>query len=196
MADIDNQNKKGGGALWPWVLGLLAVAALIWAIAGGFGDDTPGLSGEISDEVEEYVSFIEGEPEMGRTHEYTATGLRHLADALDAVVETVSEGDAEIEATRDKLVEHADRIQQDPQAGTHARTVQEAFTAATDLMGQLEEKRFSGLDEEVSQAEQAAQALDPAGQLLEQQPEVERFFTAAKDVLQQMSLMSDSVARR
>ena len=37
MADINVERK--GASIWPWILGLLVAALLIWALAGLFGDD-------------------------------------------------------------------------------------------------------------------------------------------------------------
>lgn len=37
MADINV--TKGGPTIWPWVLGLLVLALMIWALAEVFGDD-------------------------------------------------------------------------------------------------------------------------------------------------------------
>lgn len=37
MADIKVQRK--GASIWPWILGLLVAALLIWALMGLFGGD-------------------------------------------------------------------------------------------------------------------------------------------------------------
>ena len=37
MADINVQKK--GASIWPWILGLLVVARLVWALMGLFGED-------------------------------------------------------------------------------------------------------------------------------------------------------------
>ena len=37
MADINVERK--GASIWPWILGLLVAALLIWALVGLFGDD-------------------------------------------------------------------------------------------------------------------------------------------------------------
>lgn len=37
MADINVQKK--GASIWPWILGLLVAALLIWALMGLFGED-------------------------------------------------------------------------------------------------------------------------------------------------------------
>ena len=37
MADINVERK--GTSIWPWIIGLLVAALLIWALMGLFGDD-------------------------------------------------------------------------------------------------------------------------------------------------------------
>lgn len=37
MADINVERK--GANIWPWILGLIVAALLIWALMGLFGDD-------------------------------------------------------------------------------------------------------------------------------------------------------------
>ena len=41
MADINVERK--GTSIWPWIIGLLVAALLIWALTGLFGDDEAGV---------------------------------------------------------------------------------------------------------------------------------------------------------
>ena len=219
MADIDIQKKSRGGSIWPWLLGLLAAVLLVWAVVEAVdtddaeltqeeiaepGTDMQAMPSEAEDPmdvlaaVNAYTSFVEGDGQgaMGLSHEFTASALTHLSQALDAVVETEGNGDLQLEATRDTLEARARMIQQDPQATTHARRVHAAFTAATDLMEQLQENRYPDLNEEVTQVQQAVQAVTPDGELLDQREAVYRFFTEAGDALQRIAEQTNEMAMR
>lgn len=229
MADIDIQKKSRGGSIWPWVLGLLIAAALIWLVVEAVNTDDDNLAedmtvedgvypeaddpamtdevyggntmgdemGNVSTEADEYLRFIDNmdqQGDMGPDHEFTASALMHLSEALGAVVDAEGNGDIQLESTRNVLEQRAQEIQQDPTSTTHANSVQAAFTAAADLMGQLQEMRFPDLSDEVSEVQQAAQAISPSEDLLEQRSEVRNFFTSAGDALEQMSEQSNEMA--
>lgn len=54
MADINVERKRT--SVWPWIIGLIAVALLIWVLAGLFGDDQEAAVGQGSmDESGQYA---------------------------------------------------------------------------------------------------------------------------------------------
>lgn len=65
MADIKVERK--GASVWPWILGLLVAALLIWALMGLFGDQ---------DEVQliEPASEVGPNPETGPPIDNAAPG--------------------------------------------------------------------------------------------------------------------------
>lgn len=68
MADINVERK--GASVWPWILGLLVAALLIWALVGLFGDDEEGETAVPAAEVGAVLPVpagmnAEGAPEMG-----------------------------------------------------------------------------------------------------------------------------------
>ena len=50
MADINVEKK--GGSIWPWILGLLVAALLIWALKGMFDGDDDEIEIEPATQVE------------------------------------------------------------------------------------------------------------------------------------------------
>src|SRR5690606_26436958 len=62
MADIDIQKKSRGGSIWPWVLGLLIAAALIWLVVEAVNTDDDNLAEDMT--VEDGVYPEADDPAM------------------------------------------------------------------------------------------------------------------------------------
>lgn len=108
MADIDIQKKRGSA--WLWLLGLAALALLIWLVAEAFDrdDEAEVVAAEAvapaavapaapagpvpvlvvdpsvpAPAVAAFVSHVRGgEAQMGKDHIYTAEGITRMATAL------------------------------------------------------------------------------------------------------------------
>lgn len=59
MADLEVERK--GPSIWPWIIGLIVLALLIWALVGLFEDDRAATTDPA---VEQPVS-VESRPEIG-----------------------------------------------------------------------------------------------------------------------------------
>jgi hypothetical protein len=210
MADIDIE-RKGAAPVWPWILlGVLVLALLLWWLLGRNGDDrvatdpvtpaatmpadTVARTGAIPPALDEYLTFTQtADPagEMGRQHEYTAGGLRRLADAIDAVVQQDTVGDAAIQPRLQEFRAQADRLQDTPEdSPQHANFAREAFTSAGELLETIRANRHpgvGGLQGQVQQTQQAAADLRPGEPLLDQAERVQRFFDQAGTALRTMA---------
>ncbi len=207
MADLNIQKKEGPN-IWPWILGALALIALVWVlIEATDGDDrideqiiadttaeltTPvapsAVEADVSGPVDEFVRFVRERPaEEGLGHSYTAGGIRRLSDALSAMVDRDDVGDVNMSAKRDTLRQRAARLEANPQSLEHSQVAHDAFTSAADLMAEMQAKRYPGLSNQVTGVREAAQGINPNGLLSNQTNEVQTFFERASASLQAMA---------
>lgn len=110
----------------------------------------------------------------GMEHEYTANGLRGVADVLEARSAGTT---GDIAARVTELRQAADAIQQDPTATTHALRVREAFIATAGAFRQLTDSAIT------APMMDAATGVSPDQPLLEQTDAVRRFFQAVSDAM-------------
>ena len=212
MAEIDIQKKKGTPAS-TWILGLvglLVLVGVIWTFMGTdddrtdtmFGQDTVTAVGDTVARVDrdrpdgavaEYLKFarqpVEVGAEMGREHQFTQTGLRHLVAALDQVVRADTIGQQPLEQRLDRVRERADQITQDPESSEHARQVREAFTEAASMIEDVRDRRapnVPALDRNVGATREAAESIDAGSLLLEQRATVRRFFRESGEALDRL----------
>ena len=208
MTELHIERKER--SVWPWVLGILLLLALLLWFLFGRGDgaaDTAGIAAADStvavattpaaatgDEalppaVGELVRFAATRPDAGVTqaHDYTADGLRRLADALGAVAQGVTVSGVDVEERLGAIRAQADAMQRDPTSTQHALQTREAFLLASGLMRQLQEARFAGLANEVGEVNDAASAVQPDRPLLDQTAEVQRFFDRAANAVREMA---------
>lgn len=209
MANIDIQRKRSQA--WWWVLGLILLALLIWWLAarGGRGElaggdvgrdvglgvgavaGTPGapVSG-VAVDIDPFLAHVRSEgdfTEMGRAHNYTATGIRLLADALDQLARADAAGKGTVTTNLQRLRQSAEALQRDPTSPRHAEMTRQAFTAAADVMSDVQQTRFPALANQVSEVREAATAVSPDRPLLEQREAVRTFFDRAANTLSVMA---------
>lgn len=199
MAEINVEKKK---PVWPWVLMVLVVIALVvvW-IAIDNGENTPAVQTQTEQQeqseggsevtqangaVEEFITFVqENEGNVDLHHEYTATGLTHLANALEAFAK---EHDANVaqDGKINDLKQMADRLQKDPMSEQHADIMADAFKTAAGIMQELE-NNLSADQNKADQVMQAAEDIKPEELATEQKEEIKNFFEEAANTLEDMS---------
>lgn len=206
MAELNIERKER--SVWPWVLGgLLLLALLIWFLFGRSDDREAVTAGPVAGDtvvtapaaaaggeelpaaVSEFVRFSET-PVTGtatQAHDYTADGLRKLADALGAVSQGVTVSGVDVEERLGAIRTHADAMQRDPTSTQHALQTREAFLIASGLMQQFQEARFTGLTAQVGEVNDAASAVQSDRPLLDQMTEVQRFFERAAHAVREMA---------
>jgi hypothetical protein len=211
MAKIDIQRKQGPPIL-PILLGILAlvaVAAVIWWLMGsdGNGDVAPATltqdtvmetpAGPTAAAPQEVQAFRQQcgqagqfRDQMAVEHEYAADCMRRLADGMDAVIRRDQVADQPLQQRLQSLRQRADQITQDPQATDHANRVRGAAMEASEIFEYMAQNRQAvgaNLQQHAQQARQAAESIDTATPLLEQQERTSRFFAAAADALEALA---------
>lgn len=215
MADIDVERK--GPSIWPWIIGLIVLALVIWALAELLGDDADDTADQVDVDpvgvvqptdtaegmgvaampqeadtyMQECTQPLPEDMEMGLQHEFTANCLDNLADALDAVIARDRVEDANVSARLSDLRDASQSLEEsDATAATHSGTTREAFVSAADLIEALQQAGYTGvgtLQTEVPQVREAAESVDPDTQMLEQRDAVQQFFGEAGDAVRAMA---------
>lgn len=206
MEEINLQKKERGPA-WLWIVGVLAIAGIIWAIAGrtdeavvesgeSAGSDTATIvmnearSVDIPQSIDAFLSFSSDSSRqgvMGLDHDYTAAGIGHLGAALGDLSKRFDSTEMDIRTRRDTMMQRASRLHINRLSDTHADIVRTIFISAADLMNSIQERHFPSLDNQVRQVEAAAAAIAPDRKLLDQQDAVKRFFQQASATLDEMA---------
>lgn len=206
MAEIEVQKKKPSP--WPWIIGLLVIALVVWGIAEMVGDDEPDLAEtDVTEEVatppaavpaepepsadagsdaafDQYSQFAQGfaTAEMGREHELTADGIEQMIPALMVVAR-----DMDVTDRLEELRQSVQRLRESPaDAASHAGTVESAFDEIAGLLEEARERAgeaAAAAEAQVQQVREAADAFQADRPLLDQRETVQRFFTAADQAL-------------
>jgi hypothetical protein len=214
MADIDVQQKER--SFWPWVLGLILMAGLVWLLVEMLGgDDDPmtldqpaavtapvGTETQATDPLaqaggaalEEFVqscsSVSETAAEMSLAHEYTADCVRLLAGAVASVVERDTVGRTALDPALDEFRQTAAELQETPETSpNHSSMLRDVAISASELMAQVQESRQAPAQsgEEVTQSRTAAEAIQSEVPLMDQQGETGAFFREAGEALRALS---------
>lgn len=208
MAEIQVQRKRP--SIWPGIIAALALVLLVWLVADTwFLDDdervdeavsappapdaaaTTGTSPAPPADVAAFLTFAadSSAPAPGPAHDYTASGIRRLAAALDAVVR---EKQIDSQTVRDRLhgfQRTAEQIQASPEAPAHSNQVREAFMNAADLMTAIQQNRWpdaADIRQSVGEVRTAAVGIDANRPLLQQTSDVRQFFERAAAALRNM----------
>ncbi|HEV2148041.1 MAG TPA: hypothetical protein VGR37_11615 [Longimicrobiaceae bacterium] len=211
MADIDIE-RKSGGSIWPWLLGLLALLLIGWLLWEMFDDDEaevlepaaavvepapePGVApvaagaAVVPPAVEQYMTTCapRDAASMSMDHQYTSDCIQRLVASVDAVLQNPEMTGVNVQAQLQDARQAAERLVQTPETSTeHAGMVRNAFTSVATLINAIQDQRFPALDAQAGQLEQTAQSVQPGQQLLNQRDAVQNFFRQAGDVLQRMA---------
>jgi hypothetical protein len=212
VADINVERR--GPSIWPWIVGLLVLALLIWALIEMFGDrdqvavtdrtvatepvttEQPLAPVTTTETPAVFASFqqqcvqTQAGQEMGLQHEYTANCLRMLADGLEDVVRRDQATQANLQPQVQTVRQQADRLQQSAADNMqHANMARDAMTSAVTAMENIHQQRWgtdTQLHEPVRQARQAAESINPQTPLTEQNQTVNQFFQHSWNALQNM----------
>lgn len=197
MAELRIERKEQ--STLPWVLGgLLLLGLLLWFFffrgdgrdAGAVDRAVPTATTDATPPaVTAFTRFTETRSgtDANLAHDYTSTGLRHLADAIGAVTAGGTVAGVDVEARLAEIRERADAMQRNPASTEHALQAREAFLLASGLMRQIQEARFTALAAEVREVNEAATALKADRRLLAQASEVQRFFERAAHAVREMA---------
>jgi hypothetical protein len=194
MAEIKLERK--GTPIWPWILGLLLLAALLWYFLGRDNDgaatttgdttaamtDTTGgaaaggamaggAAGAGAAGTEDFVAYVGRNDTSGETeenHQYTAGGIRSLAASLERMGGSSAQAVPTLRMLADSLQITGGNDDR------HADMARRAFQAAVGAM-----PAGAGTDA----ARTAANAIDVSQPLLSQTAKVRTFFERARDAM-------------
>ncbi len=204
MAEIRAEPNES--KVWLWVLLALVAVAFAWwlfgrgdsTIASGTTDSTAAAPAALSSEVttdrsgvDDYLAWVDSSDSAvpataDLSHEYTATGVRQLAGAIASIAPRDSLGGAEVSEQITALNTLADRMQTEPQSLKHADLAHTAFESAAQLIEDVQRRSFPTAGAQATSVREAASGVTAARPLLEQRPEVDRFFTSAADAMRAM----------
>ena len=168
MAEIKIKKKA---PFWPWIVGALLVAALIYFLvfADDANDDVDDVitttteqpmqndgmenSSNLSDsnEINEYVAFV-SDSNMNVDHEYSSAALTKLIAATRA---TANEVGVDINADLSAATTLSDEITNDPKSLTHSNKIKDAAGKIAQALKTIQTEKFSQLDSQFSDVETA-----------------------------------------
>jgi hypothetical protein len=203
MADINVQRK--GPAIWPWILGLILLALIIWLLASQWGrddraavvDDRP-VAEEPAPAAAEPAALqqfaqrcVEASAQQQAVleHQFTVECLRQLADAIEATAQQQGLQLSAVQPQTQDMRQNAQQIEQLPdeslEHSNHARLGAMAGVAALQTLNQA--PGTPDATAQVNQAEQSAQAIQPRGLMTEQKDNIDRYFQQAYEALRNVS---------
>jgi hypothetical protein len=200
MAEIKIEKKQ---PVWPWIFGLLVVAALIYLLF--FNDSTAVIDNnnttndtivdrnELQDntdldenfsDVAAFVTFIKNDDgKMTLDHDYSHSTLTKLIDATEEVA-LLNDFDAKVDF--DKARQLADEITTNPEVGNHADFIKEATSRISTVLQNLQAANFPDLKAEADQAKMTSDAINVQELALNQKESIKGFYDAAADLLEKM----------
>lgn len=202
MAEINIEKKKNKRPIWPWIVGLLLLGGIIWAIAEidtereevaaveePYTEEpivTEPQANVIEEETpENFVAYVEEEEvkeQMGVDHNVTSSALVKLSDAIRDLARDEEQYSQQI----NELEQAANQIESDPQSMQHADRVSDAFSQASNVLQQIQQNRFPEMQSEIEEVQQAATEVKGDQPLLEQKDKVKTFFKEAAEAVEKM----------
>lgn len=194
MAEIKIEKKK---PVWPWILLILLILALLVYFMAFRDRDEPKQPAESTQsaslmEVKEnnatvaaFVQFIEVQSKgMDVNHEYTNGALSKMTDATRAMAQEIQ---YDVGTDLDKVKEEAQAITEDKYATTHADSIRNATGILTTTLQNMQQAKYPELAQEVSELQNASDAIKPGVLTLDQKDQVRGYFEKGADVLKKMN---------
>lgn len=202
MAEINIEKKKNKRPMWPWIIGLLLLGGIIWAIAEidtgreeiaaveePYTEEpivTEPQANIIEEETpEDFVAYVEEraiKDQMGVDHAVTSSALVKLSHAI----RDLARDDESYSRQINELEQAANQIESNPQSLQHADRLSDAFSQASNLLQQMQQNRFPEMQSEVEEVKQAATEVKGDQPMLNQKREVKTFFEKAADAVEKM----------
>lgn len=214
MAQIPIERKSSASWLW-WIIALIIIALLLWWLLGSRRDrgvvggdvatpaavapDTAGptagttagttTGAGVGGRAGDFLTWVDqsrASTAAGPDHEWVATGITRLAGAIGDIASRDSLAGSAVSQQVQALDQLAQQVQQDSAALTHADVIRSAFESSATLLGDIQQRRFPGAAGAVADVRQAAGAIDKSQPLLQQKPQMERFFEQAATAVRAM----------
>lgn len=204
MAEIKIEKKT---PIWPWILALvLLIAILVYIFAFNDIDEEADEKQETTteqtieeseetkqialnnSEVSAYVSFIKEDPyPMGLDHEFTNEALLKLINATTAIANEVN---YDIQKDIEQVRTYSEKVTSNPFETTHANSIRKATEILANVLHNIQQYAFIDLTSEATEVKNAAMAIKPDIQTLNQKHDVKNFFRQSADLLEKMNTNS------
>lgn len=199
MAEIKIEKRK---PILPWIIGLILLALLVFLLVRDNGDaedagaatDTTQNSGLSPTEptatssndnaVSEYINYINSGETIDKDHRFINGALERLTRAVEA---KAAQTGYTVETDLSRIREFANNITEDAGATTHAGKISQSATGLADVMTNLQRAKFSNLNNEAQEVQQASASIKPEVLTLEQKEPIRQFFEKSGQLLQQMN---------
>lgn len=215
MAEI-NIEKKSGPPAWIWIVGVVVLALIAWAVISMMGGDdrddwttaqdtavttapaqmpataAAGTTPEAVQTFRRECAVDEGQrtDDMGQDHEFTVNCLQQLAAAIESTARHAA-GQANVDAHVQTIRQHAQQIRDsDPMSTQHANWTRDAFDAGVNALESLQQASATPDTQAqgaVAQARQAAQQMRASELHTEQYTHVRSYFRNAAQALEGMA---------
>lgn len=198
MAEIKIEKKK---QVWIWLLIGLGILA-VFVYYNGFRDSNEEMTEDpavltnltepklidVSENnviVATYVNFAENDnKQMSLDHIYVNELLLKLNDAIHAMADEIG---YELTINTDKVKEYAATITKEPFDISHADSIRKATDILTDALQNIQQAKYPGLVNEVTELRAASTSINPNVLTLDQRDQVKAFFRKAADLLKNMN---------
>lgn len=198
MTEIKIEKKK---PILVWIILVIAVIALLIYFLGYYNDNTEQYDTKTTENINEepkdligvkennsivvtYINFVENDKNMNLDHDYTHGALLKFTDAVQAMANEVG---FDVQADIDKVKEYAERITVDPFATSHANDIRKATEILTNAIRNLQQTKYPGLANDVTDLKNASESINPDVLTLEQKDSVKSFFRKGADLLKKMN---------
>lgn len=215
MADIYIKRKRK--PVWPWILGLILLVVAVFAIIQLTGKNKnnkvayqenyvqeeavrPGMPGidqeedegrgvgmasadTSSSKAEELSSFVSDRQfeQIGKDPQVTSQGLMKLSAAIQELA-------PDFQTTANRLNEAAKEINQNPDSKENSKVIQNAIQNTSEALRQFQEEQYPDRHKEVMEVEDAANGLNPEGNLENQSEQLKEFFEKASNAINEMQM--------
>lgn len=207
MAEIKIKKKA---PIWPWILGVLILAAIIYFLV--FANDGTDDIDDVDDTVTTTEQIVEkdtvdqtrndqtrsdsihlrdvkdinayttfiSDPNMKVDHEFSSAALTKL---IAATKETADELDINIDADLNAAKKLSDEITKDPQSLSHANKIKDAAENITNALKTIQTEKFPQLNSQFEALNDAVSNIKVDTPTLDQKNDVKTFFTKAGNLL-------------
>ncbi|TYB71820.1 hypothetical protein ES676_11770 [Bizionia saleffrena] len=205
MAEIKIKKRK---PVWPWILLVLGSLVLIYYVIMMNNDDENDntyneteivaddssmenasnenvmlLSETAKTKIRNFQTYISNDTDMGLDHNYSHNALLKLIDATEATANSLEvDVDADIETARF----NAEAITNDPEDLSHSNKIKSTSNIIVQALKKIQVQHYPELDNAITELQQAAMAIAPSTQTLEQKTAVKNFFNQSEQLLTNM----------
>lgn len=196
MAEIKIKKKA---PIWPWILGLLIVGALVYFLVfANNTDDVDDLTTTTTDQVVEdtivnnrndmnreiseiaaYNNYV-SDPDMDLDHQYSSNALEQLIAATQAIADKLN---VDISADLSSAKSKAQEITENPASLKHADMIKDAGQSISKALKTIQSEKYPDLQSQYNEVEMAVSNIKKNTPTLDQKDEVRGFFTKAGNLL-------------